>query len=366
MSDPWHFSRTELARSYLKSISIGNPRLALFAPRRRGKTEFLLQDLGPEAQRQKYRTVYVSCWENIDAPHLAIIAALEKAVAALRGKRSSMRAVLTAEVKRLRIDGLFNMVGGEIEFATQPQASTPNDQQRISTLLEELAAGKRTKVLLMIDEAQHLSTREEFDAIQHNLRSQVEKLGNVSVVFTGSSRHGIAAMFDDKNAPFYDWADWARFPDLDEDFIVFQSGVFEKVTKRKLDRQPLMKAFKDFDKNPFYFRSLLKAMALDPGLSVQDAQQMVLEALAARRDYASIWHGLKRLEQSVFLGVLQDKSLYSKEAMASYGKGTKKHAVQYALRRLGDMQLITKTGRTNYEIEVPGFVAWLKAQGIVT
>lgn len=51
INDQWHFSRQELASQTLPVLSSGPAQaLTLFAPRRTGKTEFLLKDLAPLAE----------------------------------------------------------------------------------------------------------------------------------------------------------------------------------------------------------------------------------------------------------------------------------------------------------------------------
>lgn len=59
--DPWHFSRTELAKQVLGMFDNGlASSLTFFAPRRMGKTEFLRKDITPLAQQQGWRVFYFS------------------------------------------------------------------------------------------------------------------------------------------------------------------------------------------------------------------------------------------------------------------------------------------------------------------
>ena len=68
--ESWYFSRTELADHYLKIFDIGiSSNIAIFAPRRRGKTLFLLKDIAPLAQEKNYIPIYTSFWLNPNAPH---------------------------------------------------------------------------------------------------------------------------------------------------------------------------------------------------------------------------------------------------------------------------------------------------------
>ncbi len=71
--------RPALAKSYLGLINAqpGRP-LAMFAPRRVGKTYFLDHDLAPAARQAKWLPVYADLWLQKSAPLEAINHALEE------------------------------------------------------------------------------------------------------------------------------------------------------------------------------------------------------------------------------------------------------------------------------------------------
>ena len=96
----WHYPRTELAEQYLGLLALGiSSSLAIIAPRRKGKTLFILQDLAPLSQKKNYIPVYASLWQNINAPHEGLIAALEDAIAAL-DKKATFSRLLKAKIKK--------------------------------------------------------------------------------------------------------------------------------------------------------------------------------------------------------------------------------------------------------------------------
>jgi hypothetical protein len=76
----WHYSRNDLANLHMDSFEIGlMASKVIFAPRKKGKTEFLLEDLLPLAEKRGYRVVYSSMWENRSDPGAALNAALIEA-----------------------------------------------------------------------------------------------------------------------------------------------------------------------------------------------------------------------------------------------------------------------------------------------
>ena len=76
----WHFPRTDFAERVMQSfLSGGSTALTLFAPRRTGKTQFLVHDLAPTAEKQKCTVVYASFWQTADTPVATLIHAVEGA-----------------------------------------------------------------------------------------------------------------------------------------------------------------------------------------------------------------------------------------------------------------------------------------------
>ena len=78
-TDPWHYPRTELAK---RTFALIEKRLAnalvLFGPRRIGKTEFLIRDLGPLAEKAGHRVVYASFWQSPLSPVATLLTALHE------------------------------------------------------------------------------------------------------------------------------------------------------------------------------------------------------------------------------------------------------------------------------------------------
>jgi uncharacterized protein len=79
--DHLEIDRPALATTYVQllTLQLGRP-IALFAPRRVGKTFFLDNDLSPCAKRQGFIPVYADVWLHKASPLDAINHALEEAL----------------------------------------------------------------------------------------------------------------------------------------------------------------------------------------------------------------------------------------------------------------------------------------------
>lgn len=100
----WHYPRSRLAQEVLGNFELGTlSRGAIYAPRRKGKTEFILRDLLPLARKREWIAVYVNLWDDKDHPHRALSVALKEAAAA--HPKSMLRRILSTRVNRLKTEG---------------------------------------------------------------------------------------------------------------------------------------------------------------------------------------------------------------------------------------------------------------------
>ncbi len=109
--DDLEIHRPELARGYLQLLNAQPHRpIALFAPRRVGKTFFLENDLSPAAHAEGFITVYADLWLHKTAPLDAINHALEEALDELTVPTTTVGKIAKTPVRK--VGGL----GASLEF----------------------------------------------------------------------------------------------------------------------------------------------------------------------------------------------------------------------------------------------------------
>ncbi len=364
--EEWHYPRTDLAEQYLGLLALGiHSSLAIIAPRRKGKTLFILQDLAPLSQKKNYIPVYASLWQNTNAPHEGLIAALEDAIAAL-DKKSTLSRLLNTKIKKTTVSN--ELLGKmEVEFADNPSKPTNKELAYLDQLLNILVekSGKQT-VLLLIDEVQHLTTSSQFDPLTHTLRTMLDKRqGKVKSIFTGSSRHYLDLLLNEFQSPFYHFVDQQEFPDLDVSFIEFLRKKLAKSHQIIIAIQPLRKAFSDLDQSPYWMMQLIAQMITFKA-TVEEALEYVLQLMEATEDFEGISKRLKPIDKLVFLALCQGANPYSKELMAKIDKdaGIKgvPSNIQRAIKRLSEANLISQIRKKGYNIEKPGLKRYLEQQ----
>ena len=365
--DPWHFERAEFSARVLTLLTGGPAQaLTLFAPRRTGKTEFLLKDLAPLAEHRGHRVIYASFWQAPLSPLAVLLHALETSLK--QGKPGDrVRSAALALAPRLSLSGLASGAGMKAEIdLTALKGKPPGDLLLHLDDLLERASRKRRATLLLLDEVQELARARGNAPLVAALRTSLDKRSDrLKAVFTGSSREGLAAMFSARRAPFFHFATPIELPSLGTPFVDHVLGTFRRVSRRTLARRDLLRAFEKLHANPYFFRMLVETLLHDPALDVEAALERVRERIAADLGYPGVWLGLAPVQRATARvlagGAGRPFSQRFRQAVGiALGEETPPAArIQAALRRLERLGLAdTHTG--DWALVDPELAAWIR------
>jgi hypothetical protein len=291
--------RPGIARSYLALLGAqpGRP-LALFAPRRVGKTFFLDHDLAPEAKAARLLPVYADLWLHKSAPLEAVNHALEEALDDLLVPDSYVGKVARTPVKKMGLLGASVDLGDEPHRRTLPQAAA----LRLDALVTRLARQHKGQVLLMLDEVQTLGDAPDGVSMVATLRAVLHKRREeVCAVFTGSSQEGLARLMNTAGAPMYQFAQIIDFPILGDEFLRLLAEHFGKVHRgKKLELGELRDGFRQIGFKPALMRDVVKAMSAE---GITDVRRGVENYMASDHQ-VSIWLALLNSVDAFDRGVL--------------------------------------------------------------
>jgi hypothetical protein len=359
MAISWHYNRPVLAKTITQQLTSGLfNRLAFLGQRRIGKTMFLLKDLTPSLVKANCIPVYISMWSNKNAPHKEIINKLQMAIQHV-GKKGVLASVLTAEITKLKALGITAEFG-----QLDPVVASDDDLIIIGNLLRQLVnEAAKNRVILLIDEIQHLITAKEFSPLQYMLRTILDELNeSIGVLYTGSSRNGIEAMFNNKNMPFYNSANQVAFPYLGEEYVSHINGMLKKHFDLRYSNIELNTYFNAINKSAFWFDRLAQYLALNQ-TSLSDGCRVINEMMELENQYDSTVDALTAIQQGVLVRVSANQSRYDKQAIELYKKlGVKKTSrsqIQSAFKSLETKRLITKVADTIF-IEESGIAEFIK------
>ena len=362
----WHFPRSELAERTLNLIVNGpGNAITMFGPRRMGKTEFLRDDLGPFAEKRGHRVIYINFWQSKLSPLAVLLNALE---AGLTRVSFAEKLKHSAEIvsPKLKLSG--SLYGVKLESEVDLTKLRGEASTELLLYLDDLlqrVSGKKKRTLIFFDEIQELARDPKNDSLIAALRTSLDKQKNgIGIMFTGSSRAGLAAMFSDREAPFFHFTTQIDLPSLGDDFVEYLLDTFAATTKRKLARDLAVEAFKELHKNPYFFQGLLEVMLYDDSLSIPEALEQQRSRIKVELQYPEKWLLLTPIQRACTLIVAQGEKPFTKKTREKIGRLIKEAVpgagrVQAALRKLERNELIDRW-QGEWTIDDVEFARWIR------
>ncbi|MCW9718940.1 MULTISPECIES: AAA family ATPase [unclassified Avibacterium] len=358
MRDPLYFPRSELASRLLISLKDGIMHaLTLFAPRRMGKTQFLLNDIKPLAEEMGFNVFYFSFMEKSDGE---MRKAFNAQLLQFLDSVTSGANKFTQAIKQLKS---VDVLGVGIELESHKAALSVT----ASGLLNELAEKSKKPVLMLLDEVQELAREKGNADFIQSLRTGLDVNQNkIKVIFTGSSTNGLRLMFNDNKAPFFHFAHAIDFPHLDRAFTDFLADIYHDRTGKTIDKDDFYHLFERFHFTPLYMRSIAQDMIINHNLTLEEAADYRLSQMADLSEVGKEWGSLSLLEREILkLAAQGETTPYKKATRENLAQKigvdeVSSSSIQGQLRKLEKKELITRDANKAIKINNPHFQTWIK------
>ena len=359
--------RPLLAKSYLGLINAqpGRP-LAMFAPRRVGKTYFLDHDLAPAARQAKWLPVYADLWLQKSAPLEAINHALEEALDDVTVPGSQVGRLAKTTVKKV------GALGASVDFgdapARRPLPAAP--ELRLDALVVRLAAAADKPILLMLDEIQALGDVADGERVIATLRAVLHKRRDIlKSVFTGSSQEAMARMLSSAGSPMYQFAQLLDFPVLGDEFLQQLADHFAEIHPRKLLLlEDLRRVFVRIGFKPGLMRDLVKSLSAE-GLTDVDAgvKRFLLDDRQVA-GWGALLQPLDLFERAVLLAIAHGLPPMGRETLDALARAQGSRPtvakVRAAIERLRRAGLLVKAGSGPTAVDDPLFAEYLQGRSL--
>ena len=336
--------------------------IVLKSKRRIGKSSLIKHILSLPEIRKDYNTFYLDIYGTKDADEFRMLfqTALLKEPWATKTK---VKELFNTLLKGLNLSGAsIDPVTGS--FSLPGLSFTPNQIPRIP-LVDLFAAmeGADKPCICIFDEFQQIEQYPE--NITATIRSFVQQMNNTKFIFSGSSRHMLATMFNDYGMPFYKSAvsvDLEALP-LDE-YREFCQGLFKVLDGEAVDfayylfsgETQLMQQTMNF---------LFSSTAPGARADVSDCQRSVMELLRSKDvDYKEAINRIDgQKERNTLVYVAYEGVTEKPMSLASIRRFDLSGAaqVQNALHNLGEGQYdyIERIDRGLYTMKDRLFELWL-------
>ena len=353
-----YFPRAPLEAECLGHIGLGKG-VSMFAPRRRGKTCFVENELIPAAENHGYDIIYVDLRKREKSPELAIVETLE----AFTGK--SVLKLTSAKIKT-GVLGAGLGTGAEVTGSAPP--ATIDLLARLSHAFDRIRP--TANVLFVIDEFQALANCSEPGFVAA-LRTHIQRLQRFKVFFTGSSRREMSNMLSTQGAPFLGMAMPVPLPELDRSFVEDRCALFHERTGRTIDSDAMEAVFKRLVLVPEFLNQVLGLMMVrgiyDPAAGYAAWKDAILE----QGEGSKLWSTLSELDQKIILLLSHAPAtpMFAKSTLGWLsncltGENITTTRIQTALQRLVRNGVLEQTqARGGYEVghdDLRVFVSHLK------
>lgn len=192
-------NRTEELDRLIKNIHKITHTL-LISPRRYGKTSLALRAI----ERSGLPHAYIDLFMKNDATSVTnefflgasgLMSKIIKPTALAVRKLESLLKNLTVSIKL-----------GKLGFDFMLTPRTNDNKKNLKSLLiglDEVLEKNKKHAIIFVDEIQAITGTEICDEVESSLRFVAQKTKNISFIFSGSSRHLLGKIFDDRSRPLY-------------------------------------------------------------------------------------------------------------------------------------------------------------------
>ena len=251
---PAFCNRTEDTRLLVENIKNGKHTL-LIATRRYGKSSLALQAIKITGLPYVEMDFYMARSEKVIESYLlkGVIEAMGKALGPVDQWIPSIKKYIKALKPKLDIGVPATKLELTADIETDPAANVKEALQLLERLLEE----NKKYVVLLMDEFQNVGVIAKGAGIEAAIRNVAQKTKYLTIIFSGSHRRLLTAMFEDDHRPLYKlcWKIALKRIELDHYKNHIQK-VAKAVWKHELNNDIIKTITSCTERHPYYVNKL--------------------------------------------------------------------------------------------------------------
>lgn len=263
---PEYFCDREEETKHLTEALLNGSNVTLMAPRRIGKTG-LIHHVFNQMKRQdkNVQCFYVDIFSTKTFSQMVQFLA-NAIVGKLDSSSQSVRRKLSAFVTALRPTMTPDPVTGmpTFSFTVMPE----NARQTLEQVFQYMKNSEK-QCFLAIDEFQQVSHYSELN-VDALIRSVIQFIPNVHIIFSGSQQHILADMFMSPNHPFFNSSQIMTIKEIDQSrYLSFANGFFAK-QKREMSEEAFSLLYNMVDGQTWYIQKILNRLYRTPDGSLDN------------------------------------------------------------------------------------------------
>jgi AAA+ ATPase superfamily predicted ATPase len=173
-------------------------------------------------------------------------------------------------------------------------------------ILDRFLEQKKQKAIFFIDEFQEIGVIANAKGIEGAIRTVAEKSKNLIFIFSGSNRHVLSTMFDDRSRPLYMLCDRITLERISEDdYVSFINKIAVEKWGSELSQSFYKQLFTTTELHPYYVNLLCGRL------------YTFKDAIPTENDIKQVWHQCLLEEKSKTAMELSKLSLIQKKVLIS-------------------------------------------------
>jgi uncharacterized protein len=246
-------NRIQERKQLKNNIQAGRHSLVI-SPRRFGKTSLVLYTLNelqiPHARIDLFVTV------NEKKVETEIIEGVKQIIGQVSTKQQVFQTVKDF-IKKLKLKLIIGTDGVNLELLPTESNAAANTIKSILFLLENVLAKYKQEAVFFIDECQEIGNIAEYKGIEGAIRHVAQETQYLNFIFSGSHRHMLHQMFEDRSRPLYHLCERLTLDRINaSDYVPFIQKLAEKQWRKPLPATVLTQILMFTEHHPYYINLL--------------------------------------------------------------------------------------------------------------
>jgi len=356
ISPEYFCDREDETERMLRAIKNGR-HMTLFSPRRMGKTGLIRHLFYIGEKNKDFIPVYLDIMATTCLKEFSEI--FGKAVLSAIGRNEAMMKKILKRLSALRLKLTIDHLTGEPSLSFDVN-NNREAELSLETIFRYLA-DQPQRIAIAIDEFQQITNYPEKN-LEAILRTHLQTVNNVSIIFSGSRKHILTGIFSTPDRPFYNITEMMEISTiLPGAYLAFIRSKFKEgnisFSEQALDRISVITGL-----HTFYVQYFCNRLYSDYNKIERDDVDMVLRTIL--RENEPIYANYLNLLTSTQFRVLKAIALNggadnptSKEFLSKYELGAAS-SVSQAVKSLSDKEFIFFSG-TRYRLNDVFFAEWI-------
>jgi hypothetical protein len=328
----------------------------IISSRRYGKSSLVLR--GIEESNLPFERVDLFVAVNIKTIEEQILKGVKNLISKLSTAPEQALSFIKNYIKNLKSKWIVGTNGVSIELIPDKNSDSAIVIMESLQMLENILKNKKLTAIFFIDEFQEIGVLENTSSIEGAIRHVAQESEYLRFIFSGSNRHILSNMFDNKSRPLYMLCDRISIDRIQKaDYINYLNKVAKKTWKKDLDSAVIEGIFKLTERHPYYMNVLCDKIWVNCETTIPKAEHVPIlwknyilqEQSKIAKDISTLNTSQKKLLIAIAHGLSKDLS--SKVALQKFDLTS--GAVYKSLKRLEEQDYINKNKEGEYFIVDP-------------